>query len=62
MPVGEAEHPLSYSQPSRAITERGDYSGQLVARDRRCSVTAGTIAPGRWPIHLSRDESRRNES
>src|SRR3546814_329072 len=59
MPVGEAEHSLSYRQSRRAVAESGDHSGQLVAGDRRCSVTAEAIGPGRGPRHLSRDESRR---
>src|SRR4051794_10877960 len=59
MPVGEAEHPLSYRQSRRAVAESGDHSGQLVAGDRRCSVTVAAIGPGRGPRHLSRDESRR---
>src|SRR3954451_16778875 len=59
MPVREAEHPLPHRHPRRAVPEGGDHSGQLVPRDRRCSVTAETIGPGRGPCHLSRDESRR---
>src|SRR5262250_1399612 len=59
MPVGEAEHPLSYRQPRRAVAESVDQPGQLVAGDRRCSVTVAAIGPGRGPRHLSRDESRR---
>src|SRR6266567_456522 len=59
MPVREAEHPLSYRQSRRAVAESGDHSGQLVAGDRRCSVTVAAIGPGRGPRHLSRDESRR---
>src|SRR5256885_16094017 len=39
-PVREAEHPLSHRQPPRAIAEGADYPGQLVPRDRRCSVPA----------------------
>jgi hypothetical protein len=58
-PVREAEHPLSHRQPPRAIAEGGDHSGQLVPRDRRCSVTVEAIGPGRGPRQLSRDESRR---
>src|SRR5262249_54477197 len=42
-----------------AVAEGGDHSGQLVPRDRRCSVTVAAIGPGRGPLHLSRDESRR---
>src|SRR4051794_21490345 len=38
IPVAEAEHSLSYRQPSRAVAESGDHSRQLVAGDRRCSV------------------------
>src|SRR5262252_2405883 len=57
--VREAEHSLSYRQSRRAIAESGDDSGQLVAGDRRCSVTVAAIGPGRGPHHLSRDESRR---
>src|SRR3954463_11824861 len=59
MPVGETEHPLSYRQSRRAVAESGDDSGQLVAGDRRCSVTVAAIGPGRGPRQLSRDESRR---
>src|SRR5262249_31397036 len=59
MPVGEAEHSLSYRQSRRAVAESGDHSGQLVAGDRRCSVTVAAIGPGRGPRQLSRDESRR---
>jgi hypothetical protein len=59
IPVGEAEHPLSYRQSRRAVAESGDQSGQLVAGDRRCSVMVAAIGPGRGPRHLSRDESRR---
>ena len=59
MPVREAEHPLSHRQPRRAVAEGGDHSGQLVPGDRRCSVTAEAIGPGRGPRQLSRDESRR---
>ena len=33
MPVGEAEHPLSYRQSRRAVAESSDHSGQLVAGD-----------------------------
>src|SRR5262249_46833862 len=36
IPVGEAEHPLSYRQSRRAPAEGGDHSGKLVAGDRRC--------------------------
>src|SRR5215831_1081216 len=42
-PVREAEHPLSHRQPRRSIAEGGDHSGQLVAGDRRCPVTAEAI-------------------
>ena len=49
MPVREAEHPLSQRQTCRAIAEGGDHSGQLVPRDRRCSVTVAAIGPGRGP-------------
>src|SRR5207248_7570424 len=59
MPVGEAEHPLSHRESRGAIAEGGDHAGQLVAGDRRCSVTVAAIRPGRGPRHLSRDESRR---
>src|SRR5215471_14017628 len=59
IPVGEAEHSLSYRQPRRAVAESGYHSGQLVAEDRRCSVTVAAIGPGRGPLRLSRDESRR---
>jgi hypothetical protein len=51
-PVREAEHPLSDRQPRRAIAEGGDHSGQLVPRDRRCSVTVEAIGPGRGPRQL----------
>ena len=43
----------------RLESESGDHSGQLVAGDRRCSVTIEAIGPGRGPRQLSRDESRR---
>src|SRR5204862_1296194 len=59
IPVGESEHPLSQRQSRRAVAESGDHSGQLVAGDRRCSVTVAAIGPGRGPRQLSRDESRR---
>src|SRR6185312_15807921 len=59
MPVGDAEHSLSYRQSRRAVAESGDYSGQLVAGDRRCSVTVAAIGPGRGPRQLSCDVSRR---
>src|SRR5256714_382477 len=59
MPVGEAEHSLSYRQSRRAGAESGDHSRQVVAGDRRCSVTVAAIGPGRGPRQLSRDESRR---
>src|SRR4051812_14454000 len=59
MPVGETEPPLPYRQSRRAVAESGDDSGQLVAGDRRCSVTVAAIGPGRGPRQLSRDESRR---
>src|SRR5262249_40080807 len=59
IPVGEAEHPLSYRQSRRAPAEGGYYSGKLVAGDRRCSVTGAAMGPGRGPLHFSRDESRR---
>ena len=55
----EAEDPLSHRQSRRAIAEDGDHSGQLVAGDRRCSVTVAAIGPSRGPRQLSRDESRR---
>ena len=57
--VREAEHPLSHRQPRRAIPESGDHSGQLLPRDRRCSVTVEAIGPGRGPRQLARGESRR---
>ena len=57
--VREAEHPLSYRQPRRAIAESGDHSGQLLPGDRRRSVTAEAIGPGRGPRQLTRGESRR---
>src|SRR5499427_4912957 len=50
---------LSYRQPRRAVAESGDHSGQLVAGDRRCSVTVEAIGPGRGPGLLIPDESRR---
>src|SRR5262249_56651369 len=59
VPVGEADHSLSYRQSRRAVAESGDYSGQFVAEDRRCSVTVTAIGPGRGPLRLSRDVSRR---
>src|SRR4051812_48967401 len=59
VPVREAEHPLSQRQTCRAIPEVGDHSGQLVPRDRRCSVAIAAIGPGRRPTELSPDESRR---
>src|SRR3984893_13084207 len=59
IPVGEAEHSLSHRQPRRAVAESGDHSGQLVPRDRRCSIPVETIGPGRGPLQLGRDESRR---
>jgi hypothetical protein len=59
IPVREAEHPLSHRKTRRAIAEGRDHSGQLVPRDRRCSVTAEAIGPGRGPRQLSGDESRR---
>jgi DNA-binding transcriptional MerR regulator len=59
MPVRETEHPVSHRQPRRAIAEGGDHAGQLVPSDGRCSVTVDAIGPGRGPLHLSRDESRR---
>ncbi len=49
---GGTEHPLPHRQPRRAVAEGGDHAGQLVAGDRRCLVTAGSIGPGRWPLHL----------
>src|SRR5213078_3491807 len=59
MPVREADHALSYGESRRTVAEGGDHSGQLVAGDRRCSITVAAIGPGRGPRHLSRDESRR---
>src|SRR6188472_2897705 len=59
IPLGETEHSLSYRQSRRAVPESGDHSGQLVAGDRRCSVTVAAIGPGRGPRQLSPDESRR---
>src|SRR5215831_2790223 len=59
IPVGEAEHPLSYRQSRRAPAESGDNSGQLVPGDRGRSVTVAAIGPGRGPRQLGRDESRR---
>src|SRR5437764_10312005 len=35
IPVGEAEHPLSYRQSRRTPAEDSDHSGKLVAGDRR---------------------------
>src|SRR5437879_1980433 len=59
MPVREDGHALSYRESRRTVAEGGDHSGQLVAGDRRCSITVAAIGPGRGPRHLSRDESRR---
>jgi hypothetical protein len=59
MPIREAEHPLSHRHPGRPVAEGADHSGQLVPRDRRCSVTVTAIDPRRGPRHLSRDEPRR---
>src|SRR5262249_22945246 len=59
IPVREAKHPLSDRQSRRAITEGGNHSGQLVPEDRRCSVAAEAIGPGRRPIQLGVDEARR---
>ena len=59
MPVRNAEHSLSYRQSRRAVAEGGDHSGQFVAEDRGCSVTVAAIGPGRGPLQLGRDESRR---
>src|SRR5207237_8993200 len=58
IPVGEAEHPLSYRQSRRAVAESGDHSGKLMTGDRRCPVTVPAIGPGRGPRHLGRDEAR----
>src|SRR5215813_12175136 len=33
IPVGEAEHALTYRQSRRTVAESGDYSGEFVARD-----------------------------
>src|SRR5262249_6328440 len=49
IPVGEAEHSLSYRQPRRSVAKSGDHSGQVVAGDRRRSVTVVAIGPGRGP-------------
>src|SRR4051812_19397442 len=49
----------SLHQTRRAIAEGSDHSGQLVPRDRRCSVTVAAIGPGRGLRQFSRDESRR---
>src|SRR5262249_5100034 len=57
IPVGEPEHSLSHRQPRRAVAQSGDYSGQLVPGDRRCSVTVAAIGPGRGPFQLGRDEA-----
>src|SRR5262249_52414044 len=59
MPVRKAEHPLTHRHPRRAVAEGGDHSAQLVPGDRRGSVTVAAIGPGRGPLQLSRDESRR---
>ena len=59
VPVRKAEHPLAHRHSRRAIAAGGDHSGQLVPRNRRCSVTVDAIGPGRGPLHLSRDKSRR---
>ena len=59
IPVREAEHPPSHRQPRRAIAERRDHAGELVSRNRRCSIAAEAIGPGRRPRQLRRDESRR---
>ena len=58
MPVGEAEHPLSYRQPGRAVAKCSDNASYLVSRDRWCPVTIGAIGPGRWPLELRGDPSR----
>src|SRR5262249_20260172 len=58
-PVREAEHPLSHGQPRRPVAEGSDYSGHLVAGDRRRPVTAEAIDPGRGPRQLIPGESRR---
>ncbi len=59
MPVRQAEDPLSYRQPRRAIAEFGDHSSELVSGDRWRPVAVGTIGPGRGPLELSRDPTRR---
>jgi WS/DGAT/MGAT family acyltransferase len=59
MPVREPEDALADGQPGRAVSERADHAGHLVARDRRRPVAAGAIGPGRRPRGLGRDESRR---
>src|SRR6516165_5472604 len=59
IPICEAEHPLSNRQSRRAIAERGDHSGHLVAGYRRRPVTAGAIGPGRGPRQFIPGESRR---
>ncbi len=59
MPVREAEHALSQRQPRRAVAECGDRSRQLVPGDRWRPVTVGAIGPGRRPLELGRDPSRR---
>ena len=62
IPVGEAEHPLSYRQSRRAVAESGDHSGQVVAEDRGCSATVAAIGPpaqsGRIPTHESERRRR----
>jgi hypothetical protein len=58
-PVREAEHPPSHRQPPRAMAERGDHTGHLVARDRRCAVAAQAIGPGPGPRRLDGGETRR---
>ncbi len=58
-PVREAEHPLAHRQPRRAVAERADHSGQLVAGDRRCPVPAEAVGPRRGPGQLTWREARR---
>ena len=59
IPIREPENPLSHRQTRRAISESGDHSGQLVAGDRWRSIAIATIAPGRRPSQLRRNEPRR---
>src|SRR6516225_4273666 len=58
-PSQSPPYPLSHRQPRRSIAKGGGHSGQLVAGDRRCPVTAEAIDPGRRPRQLIPSESRR---